>query len=100
MPFVTLRRTRFPLLLTVNTALGSKIGLFLLATHTIVSGLFLYHIPRYLLYLEFPGEKKPSSKVCDDETNFSPSRMDLAGVIVSAANDNLTIKKKIQKLKM
>ena len=59
-------------------------GLFLFATHTTVWGVFLYHIPKYL-FLELPGEKKPTSKLWPEETKVSPSLMDWSILMESAA---------------
>ncbi|MBA0803927.1 hypothetical protein Gohar_014087 [Gossypium harknessii] len=75
-------------------------GLFLLATQTTAPGLFLYHIPKYL-FLDFPGEKKPSSKVSNDDTSVSPSLIDSSAPITSASSDNskcekTSVKKQIQ----
>lgn len=81
---VRLRRRRLPLLVMVNWLSESVSGLFLFATQTTASGVVLYHIPRYL-FLELPGEKKPSSKFCLEETKVCPSEIDCVGVMVSTA---------------
>lgn len=75
------------MLLIVKTPFESLIGLFLFATHTTVSGFFTYHIPKYL-FLELPGEKKPSSNFWLVETKVSPSLRDLFGPKVSAPMEN------------
>jgi hypothetical protein len=54
--FYWLRRTRFPSFPIVKTPQRSEIGLFLFATPATVSGLFLYHIPRFLFF-EFPQRR-------------------------------------------
>lgn len=87
--FYWLRRTRFPSFPIVKTPQRSVIGLFLFATHAAVSGLFLYHIPRYLFF-EFPREKKPSSRLGDAEIKVSPSLRGSFGVIKSAANEDFS----------
>ena len=74
-------------MLIVKTPCESVMGLFLFATHTTVCGALLYHIPRYL-FLEFSGEKKPSSNLWPYETKVSPSTMDWVGVMVSDATQN------------
>ncbi|MBA0803925.1 hypothetical protein Gohar_014085 [Gossypium harknessii] len=85
--FVWLKRTRFPVSLKVKTPFRSAMGLFLFATQTTAPGLFLYHIPKYL-FLDFPGEKKPSSKVSNDEISVSPSLIDPSTPKTSASSDN------------
>ena len=67
----------------------SKNSFISIKTHTTAPGIFLYHIPRNL-FIELPGEKKPSSKLWDEETNVSPSLM-------AAANDNFMIDKNIKR---
>ncbi|CAL5393229.1 unnamed protein product [Camellia sinensis] len=84
---VPLRRTSDLLPLIVKTPCKPVIGLFRLATHTTVSGVALYHIPKYR-NLELPGEKKPSSKLWLVETKVSPSRRDWFEAKVSPAMEN------------
>ena len=88
MLFVLLRRTRLPLLLMVSCPYESVSGLFLFATHITALGAVLYHIPKYLL-LDFPGEKKPNSKVWPEESSVLPSVMDCVRVMKSAAWEKL-----------
>ena len=59
-------------------------GLFLFAAHTTVLGVLLYHIPKYL-FLELPGEKKPSSKLWPEETKVSPLLIDWSILMESPA---------------
>ncbi|CAL5393191.1 unnamed protein product [Camellia sinensis] len=84
---VPLRRTSDLLPLIVKTPCKPVIGLFRLATHTTVSGVALYHIPKYR-NLELPGEKKPSSNLWLVETKVSPSRRDWFEAKVSPAMEN------------
>jgi hypothetical protein len=51
--------------LKVPDVLESGVSLFATQT-TVLTGMFLYHIPKY--HLELSGVKKPSSKTCPDET--------------------------------
>ncbi|CAL5390631.1 unnamed protein product [Camellia sinensis] len=84
---VPLRRTSDLLPLIVKTPCKPVIGLFRLATHTTVSGVALYHIPKYR-NLDLPGEKKPSSNLWLVETKVSPSRRDWFEAKVSPAMEN------------
>ncbi|KAI8557686.1 hypothetical protein RHMOL_Rhmol04G0029200 [Rhododendron molle] len=84
MSSVPFTRTRIPELVSFNTPALSKSGVSLLATHTtvIIGSIFLYHIPTYR-FVEFPGLKKPSSKIPPDETMVSPSASDFVVAMVS-----------------
>ncbi|KAK3424252.1 hypothetical protein EUGRSUZ_F01057 [Eucalyptus grandis] len=62
--FDWLRTTKFLSPLNVRTPFESVSGLFPLATQTTY------------LFVDFSGEKKPSSKLWPEETNVSPSLMD------------------------
>ncbi|KAK2984740.1 hypothetical protein RJ640_004565 [Escallonia rubra] len=55
-----------------------------LVSHGTVSGIVLYHIPKYL-FLELPGEKKPSSNFWPKETSVCPSVSDWFEASVYAA---------------
>jgi hypothetical protein len=66
---------------------GSVSGLFWFAIHTSTPGVFLYHMPKYLLML-LSEEKKPSSKIWPEETKVWLPLIACPGLMVSAAMQN------------
>ncbi|BAS91196.1 Os04g0633850 [Oryza sativa Japonica Group] len=68
-------KTRLELLLmaSITDDEGVEIGLSRLATQTYVRcGMLWYHMPRYKLLLEVPGEKNPSANTPLLEPSTSP----------------------------
>jgi hypothetical protein len=78
---------RLPFFAKVKAPYESVSGFSLLATHTIIRGKFLYHIPRYR-FLESPGEKKPNSNLWPEETKVSPLMMDCIEAMISAPEES------------
>ncbi|KAL4619381.1 hypothetical protein ACB092_06G074800 [Castanea dentata] len=77
----------------VKTPDASVSGLFWFAIHTSIPGVFLYHMPKYLLLL-LPEEKKLSSKTWHGETRVWLPLIDCPELMVSTAMQNC---KKVEK---
>uniref|UniRef100_A0A2P2IM30 G-type lectin S-receptor-like serine/threonine-protein kinase At4g27290 n=1 Tax=Rhizophora mucronata TaxID=61149 RepID=A0A2P2IM30_RHIMU len=69
-------------------------GISLLATQTTEALENLYHMPTYLLVVELPGLKNPSSKVPPAETMVSPSLIDRFTPMISATTGTKHLEKK------
>lgn len=93
--------TRLPFLDNLKAPCDPGIGFSLLATHTTISGNFLYQIPKYQAP-EFPGENSPNSKLAPEETKVPEPVMDCDGYIVSAAVQKFSTKswsREVKKMK-
>lgn len=75
---------------------GSGVSLF--ATHTTISGNFLYHSPKYHA-LELGGAKSPSSNLWLEETKVFEPVMGCDGDMVSAAVEKFEAKNRNREVK-
>lgn len=87
-----------PFFNSVKAPFESGSGFSLFATHTTISGNFLYHSPKYRA-LELDGAKSPSSNLWLEETKVFEPVMDCDGDMVSAAVEKFEAKKRNREVK-
>lgn len=88
-----------PFFSSVKAPFESGSGFSLFATHTTISGNFLYHSPKYHA-LELDGTKSPSSNLWLEVTKVFEPVMDCDGYMVSAAVEKFVAKNRNRLKKM
>ncbi|TQD76945.1 hypothetical protein C1H46_037521 [Malus baccata] len=88
--FIWSKRSRLPFSDIVKDLFESAGGFSLSATHKTISGKFLYHVPKYR---KLPAEKRPNSKLAQEETKLFVPVIDCNGEMVSTAVENSKTRK-------